>query len=95
MRRIFLTAVLAAALLILPACGKAKTPAQTDPPQQSAAVEESWKTALGKTLLENYGILPESYEDLGNGIYQVYAEVGGEVISVGTVDAATGEFHWN
>lgn len=84
--------VLAAVLLLtLTACGKTKT--ESVSPQQTQP-EESWKTAFAETLLENYGILPEYYEDLGDGIYQVYAEVGGEVILVGTVDSATGEFHW-
>ena len=55
--------------------------------------EESWKTALADDLFEKYGVIPESYEDLGDGIYQVYVEVGGEVVPFVTVDSATGEYH--
>ena len=44
-------------------------------------------------LISKYGVIPEYYEDLGDGIYQVYVEVGGEVVPFGTVDSATGEYH--
>lgn len=39
------------------------------------------------------GVIPEYYEDLGDGIFQVYSEVGSEVIPFVPVDSATGEFH--
>lgn len=55
--------------------------------------EEPWKTALADDLFEKYGVIPESYEDLGDGIYQVYVEVGGEVVPFVTVDSATGDYH--
>ena len=55
--------------------------------------EESWKAALAEDLLEKYGVLPEYYVDLGEGIYQVYVEVGGEVVPFVTVDSATGDYH--
>lgn len=55
--------------------------------------EEPWKAALAKDLFEKYGVLPEYYEDLGDGIYQVYVEVGGEVVPFVTVDSATGDYH--
>lgn len=55
--------------------------------------EEPWKTALREDLAEKYGVLPEYYEDLGGGIYQVYMEVGGEIVSFVTVDSATGDYH--
>ena len=55
--------------------------------------EEPWKTALAEELFEKYGVIPEYYEDLGDGIYQVYVEVGGEVIPFVTVDSATGDYH--
>ena len=42
---------------------------------EEAPEEEPWKTALAEDLFQKYGVLPEYYEDLGNGIYQVY--VGG------------------
>lgn len=71
-------------------------PAETEavPTEETAASQdEPWKEALAESLFENYGVLPESYEDLGDGIYQVYVEVGGEVVPFVTVDSATGEYH--
>ena len=59
-----------------------------------ASEEEPWKAALAEDLFEKYGVLPEYYEDLGDGIYQVYVEVGGEVVPFVTVDSATGDYHW-
>ena len=44
-------------------------------------------------MFEKYGVLPEYYEDLGDGIYQVYVEVGGEIVPFVTVDSATGDYH--
>lgn len=60
---------------------------------EEASEEEPWKTALAEDLFEKYGVLPEYYEDLGDGIYQVYVEVGGEVVPFVTVDSATGDYH--
>ena len=57
------------------------------------AEEEAWKTALAEDLLEKYGVIPEYYEDLGDGIYLVYVEMGGKVVPFVTVDSATGEYH--
>ena len=34
--------------------------------------DEAWKEDLEKSLFENYGLIPKYYEDLGDGIYQVY-----------------------
>lgn len=58
-----------------------------------ASEEEPWQAALAEDLFEKYGVLPEYYEDLGDGIYQVYVEVGGEVVPFVTVDSATGDYH--
>ena len=58
-----------------------------------ASEEEPWQAALAKDLFEKYGVLPEYYEDLGDGIYQVYVEVGGEAVPFVTVDSATGDYH--
>lgn len=55
--------------------------------------DEAWKTDFEKSLFENYGVIPEYYEDLGDGIYQVYVEVGGDVVPFVTVDSATGQYH--
>lgn len=58
-----------------------------------ASEEEPWQAALAEDLFEKYGVLPEYYEDLGDGIYQVYVEVGGEAVPFVTVDSATGDYH--
>lgn len=71
------------------ASGTEDTPADAD----ESSEDEPWKAALADELFEKYGVLPEYYEDLGDGIYQVYVEVGGEVVPFGTVDSATGEYH--
>ena len=54
-----------------------------------------WKADLEKSLFDNYGVVPKYYEDLGDGIYQVYVEVGGEVEPLVTVDSATGDYQVN
>lgn len=54
---------------------------------------ETWKADFEKSLFENYGVIPEYYEDLGNGIFQVYVEVGGKAVPYVTVDSATGDYH--
>ena len=54
--------------------------------------DEAWKEDLEKSLFDNYGVIPKYYEDLGDGIYQVYVEVGGEVVPLVTVDSETGDY---
>ena len=65
------------------------------PPNWEKATEEDepWKKALAEDLLAKYGVLPEYYEDLGDGIYQVYVEVGGELVPFVAVNSATGDYH--
>ena len=65
------------------------TPADAD----TSANDEAWKTEFEKSLLENYGVTPDHYEDLGDGVYQVYVEIDGKVIPYVTVDSATGDYH--
>ena len=60
---------------------------------EKATEDEPWKAALAEDLLQKYGVLPKYYEDLGDGIYQVYAEVGGEIVPFVTVNSATGDYH--
>ena len=93
-------AMLAAVLLSLSACGKpqpsAKPEATVLPTEQTHATvpaeEAPWQEQLADELLETYGVLPEYYEDLGDGSYQVYAEVGGEILPFAILNAATGEY---
>ena len=52
---------------------KETTPAVETAPaaETTASTEEAWKIEFEKSLLENYGVTPEYYEDLGDGVYQV------------------------
>ena len=61
-------------------------------PTQSVT-DDSWKAAFEQSLLENYGVTPDHYEDLGGGIYQVYVKINGQVVPYVTVDSATGDYH--
>lgn len=58
-----------------------------------ASDDESWKKELEEDLFDKYGVIPDHYVSLGNGIYEVYVEVGGKVIPFVTVDSATGDYH--
>ena len=60
---------------------------------ENASDSESWKNEFEKSLLENYGVSPDHYEDLGDGIYQVYVEINGNVVPFVTVDSSTGDYH--
>lgn len=57
--------------------------------------DEVWKVDFEKILFENYGVIPEHYEDMGDGNYKVYVDVGGEVVPLVTVDSATGDYRVN
>lgn len=59
----------------------------------TSANDEAWKKEFEKSLLENYGVTPDHYEDLGDGVYQVYVEIDSKVIPYVTVDSATGDYH--
>lgn len=60
---------------------------------EKATEDEPWKAVLAEDLFEKYGVLPEYYEDLGDGIYQVYVEIGGELVPFVAVNSATGDYH--
>lgn len=59
----------------------------------NSANDEAWKKEFEKSLLENYGVTPDHYEDLGDGVYQVYVEINGKVVPYVAVDSATGDYH--
>ena len=91
-------AVVAALLIALTACKKTRDVTQPEPEDAPAGqTEESagddWKAEFEKSLLENYGVTPDHYEDLGDGIYQVYVEKDGQIIPFVAVDSATGDYH--
>ena len=59
----------------------------------SDGTDEPWKVEFEKSLLENYGVTPDHYEDLGGGVYQVYVEIDGKIVPYVAVDSATGDYH--
>ena len=59
----------------------------------SNGANEPWKAEFEKSLLENYGVTPDHYEDLGDGVYQVYVKIDGKVVPYVAVDSATGDYH--
>ena len=63
------------------------------PINEDTAADDAWKVEFEKSLLENYGVTPDHYEDLGNGVYQVYVEIDGKVVPYVAVDSATGDYH--
>ncbi len=82
-----------------PAAPAVETPAIAAPaatPMPAAgkdAGSDGWKAEFERSLLEDYGVTPDHYEDLGNGIYQVYVKIDGKVVPYVTVDSATGDYH--
>ena len=70
------------------------SPAESEDLAESAASsDESWKVDFEKSLWENYNVTPEYYEDLGDGVYQVYVKIDGKVVPYVAVDSATGDYH--
>ena len=70
------------------------SPAESEESAESAASsDESWKVDFEKSLLENYNVTPEYYEDLGDGVYQVYVKIDGKTVPYVCVDSATGDYH--
>ena len=63
------------------------------PANEDSAADDAWKAAFEKSLLENYGVKPDHYEELENGVYQVYVEIDGKVVPCVAVDSATGDYH--
>ena len=68
---------------------------ETEPAEKdaSSAADEAWKQAFEESLWENYGVVPDHYEDLGDGVYQVYVEIDGKVVPYVAVDSASGDYH--
>lgn len=108
MKKPVLIFTLIALLLMLAACsagGNAgvpqdHAPAGTEPGTEIPSVQESteaqkeaWKVEFERSLMENYGVAPEYYEDLGDGIYQVYVKIDGKIVPYVTVNSATGDYH--
>ena len=60
---------------------------------ENSTVDDAWKDVFEKSLLDNYGVTPDHYENLGNGVYQVYVEIDGKLVPYVAVDSATGDYH--
>ena len=74
------------------------TSADADAPAEDVAGdadtdEDAWKAEFEKSLLDNYNVTPDHYEELEGGVYQVYVEMDGKVIPFVVVDPATGDYH--
>lgn len=108
-QKLIITVILAFTLLsVLSACKKAEVQTATDKTDYSSEQtikdnsseegetdeqKEPWKVTFEKSLLENYQAVPEYYEDLGDGIYQVYVKIDGKVVPYVTVNSKTGDYH--
>ena len=68
-----------------------ETSINTDTTEETDA--DAWKTEFEQSLFDNYSVAPDHYEDLGDGIYQVYVEIDGKVIPYVAVDSVTGDYH--
>ena len=63
------------------------------PTNEDTSIDDSWKVDFEKSLLDNYGVKPDHYEELENGVYQVYVEIDGKIVPYVAVDSATGDYH--
>lgn len=61
--------------------------------QEGEPTDDSWKKDFEKTLYEEYGVVPDHYEYIGNDVYQVYVEINGEIVPYVAVNWRTGDFH--
>lgn len=59
----------------------------------NASAPANWKELFEKDLMSAYSKTPDHYEDLGNGIFQVYVEIDGKVVPFVTVNSRTGWYH--
>ena len=60
---------------------------------ENSTVDDAWKDGFEKSLLENYDVTPDHYEDLGDDVYQIYVEIDGKLVPYVAVDSATGDYH--
>ena len=74
-----------------PAATEAKTTESQS--QEGEPSDDSWKEAFEKTLYEEYGVVPDHYEYIGNDVYQVYVKIDGKIVPYVAVNWKTGDFH--
>ena len=63
------------------------------PTDEDTAADDSWKVEFEKNLLDSYSVKPDHYEELENGVYQVYVEIDGKIVPYVVVDSVTGDYH--
>ena len=63
------------------------------PTNGDTSADDLWKVDFEKSLLDNYNVKPDHYEELENGVYQVYVEINGKIVPYVVVDSATGDYH--
>lgn len=61
--------------------------------QEGEPSDDSWKEEFEKTLYEEYGVVPDRYEYIGNDVYQVYVKIDGKIVPYVAVNWKTGDFH--
>lgn len=73
-----------------PAATEAKTTESQS--QEGEPSDDSWKEEFEKTLYEEYGVVPDHYEYIGNDVYQVYVKIDGKIVPYVAVNWKTGDF---
>lgn len=68
-----------------------ETPVNTDSTEETEA--DTWKTEFEQSLWDNYGVVPDHYEYLDDGVYQVYVEIDGKIVPYVAVNSVTGDYH--
>ena len=63
------------------------------PYEETGVESDDWKKKFEESLMENYGVTVDHYEDLGDGVYQVYVVIDGKTVPYVTVDSKTGDYH--
>ena len=74
-----------------PAATEAKTTESQS--REGEPSDDSWKEEFEKTLYEEYGVVPDHYEYIGNDVYQVYVKIDGKIVPYVAVNWKTGDFH--
>lgn len=74
-----------------PAATEAKTTESQS--QEGEPSDDSWKEEFEKALYEEYGVVPDHYEYIGNDVYQVYVKIDGKIVPYVAVNWKTGDFH--
>ena len=74
-----------------PAATEAKTTESQS--QEGEPSDDAWKEEFEKTLYEEYGVVPDHYEYIGNDVYQVYVKIDGKIVPYVAVNWKTGDFH--